>query len=51
MHLSVSQKKLNEEIGDEYRREQLTAKIRDTENLISESEKRYTNVCSLPTRG
>ena len=40
MHLSVSQKKLNEEIGDEYRREQLTAKIRDTENLISESEKK-----------
>lgn len=40
MHLSVSQKKLNEEIGDEYRREQLTAKIRDTENLISGSEKK-----------
>ena len=40
MHLSVSQKKLDEEIGDEYRREQLTAKIRDTENLISESEKK-----------
>lgn len=40
MHLSVSQKKLNEEIGDEYRREQLTAKIRDTEKLISESEKK-----------
>lgn len=33
MHLSVSQKKLNEEIGDEYRMEQLTAKIRDTENF------------------
>ena len=40
MHLSVSQEKLNEEIGDEYRREQLTAKIRDTENLISEFEKK-----------
>lgn len=33
MHLSVSQEKLNEEIGDEYRMEQLTAKIRDTENF------------------
>lgn len=33
MHLSVSQEKLNEEIGDEYRMDQLTAKIRDTENF------------------
>ena len=40
MHLSVSQEKLNEEIGDEYRMEQFTAKIRDTENLIAESEKK-----------
>lgn len=40
MHLSVSQEKINEEIGDGYRMEQLTAKIRYTENLISESEKR-----------
>ena len=46
MHLSVSQKKLNEEIGDEYRMEQLTAKIRDTENLISESEKKIA-ACEL----
>ena len=30
MHLSVSQEKLNEEIGDEYRMEQLMATIRDT---------------------
>lgn len=40
MQLSVSKEKLDEEIGDEYRREQLTAKIRDTETLISESEKK-----------
>lgn len=40
MHLSVSQEKLNEEIGDEYRKNQLTAKIRDIETLISESEKK-----------
>lgn len=46
MHLSVSQEKLNEEIGDEYRMEQLMAKIRDTENLISESEKNIA-VCEL----
>ena len=37
MHLSVSQKKLNEEIGDEYRMEQ---------NLISESEKKIA-ACEL----
>ncbi len=46
MHLSVSQEKLNEEIGDEYRRDQLSAKIRDTENLISESEKKIA-ACEL----
>ena len=46
MHLSVSQEKLNEEIGDEYRMEQLMAKIRDTENLISEPEKNIA-VCEL----
>ena len=46
MHLSVSQEKLNEEIGDEYRMEQLTAKIRDIEKLISESEKKIA-ACEL----